>query len=439
MTYLILVLGILFLVLLISYFKFNTFLSFVIVSILIGLANHMNVDKIAHSIETGVGNIVGQLVIIIAFGAMQGKVIVVSGAAQRITDSLIKIFGLKYLHFALLITGFIVGMPLFYSIGFILLVPLVITLAAQNKLPAVWLAFPMLSVLSSLHGFLPPHPSPVALTTQLGGDLGKTILVGSITAVAAIVCSGILYGRTLKDITVQPMQTLVAERMPEEKLPSTAASYISCFLPVILISISALLKNLLPHNENIFIILLESIGQPVIAMTISLLFSVFVLIGTKRTDIGSIMKKMESAVMDITSIIFVIAGAGALSQVLNDTGLTQTLSVDLSHFHASPLLVGFLVAMIIRLSIGSATVAGLTAVGIVKPLFLASHVAPELMVIAVGSGSLMFSHVNDAGFWMFKEYFNLSIKQTIRTWSIMETIVGLTGICVAFLLKFLFY
>ena len=440
MSYLILITGILLLIVLISYWKCNAFLSFIIAAFWLGLWNNMNVETLVTSIGQGIGSILGSLLIILCFGAMQGKIIVSCGAAQKITDHLIRVFGIKYLQWALLLTGFIVGIPLFYGVGFVLLAPLVINLSVQKKLPAVWLGMPMLMVLSALHGFLPPHPAPVALTEMLNGNIGKTLLMGIIAATAAMLVAGVFYARFLKGITNRPMSAFVSERKPDNELPGLFYSYLACFLPILLIGAAAIVQSFFPSGSKLpavaaFII---SIGNPVVAMTLSLLFSILVL-GRKGGGLKQSMQLSEKAIMDIAPVVMVIAGAGAFNQVLTDCGLTKQLTQDLSQVHTSPLVLGFIVAMIIRVATGSATIAGLTAAGIIKPLFLQTHLPAELMVLSIGAGSLMLSHVNDGGFWLFKEYFNLSIKQTLKSWTVAESLLGLTGLLMVLLLKYLFY
>lgn len=439
MTYLFLIIGIVLLIVMISLWKFNTFLAFILVAFLVGLFNRMDIIPLVNSIQKGIGNILGSLLIIICFGAMQGKIIVTSGASQKITDHLIQLFGVKYLQWALFITGLIVGIPLFYGVGFVLLAPLVINLSVQKKLPAVWLGFPMFAILSAMHGFLPPHPSPVAITQMLGGDLGKTLLKGSIVAFGSVAVAGIFYSRFIKNITNQPMTAFISERKPEDQLPKLSYSYIACFLPIVLIGAASILKSIPTAHTTLWGKTIVTCGEPVVAMTISLLFSVLVLSRNARISVKDSMKDLEKAASEITSILLVIAGAGAFNQVLSDCGLTDQLTKDLSTLQASPLLLGFLVATIIRVATGSATIAGLTTVGIIKPLFLQSHIPTELMVLSIGSGSLMLSHVNDSGFWLFKEYFNLSLKQTFKSWTVMESLLGLTGLTIVLILKALFY
>jgi Gnt-I system high-affinity gluconate transporter len=424
--------GILLLVILIAYFKLDTFLSFIIVSITLGLLGGMEVKAIGKAIQTGIGGTLGDLILIIGFGAMLGKLVAESGAAQRITDALIKIFGQKYLLWGLALAGFIIGIPLFYNAGFIIVVPLIFTIAASTRLPMLYVAIPMLSALSVAHGYLPPHPSPAAIATQLGANVGLTLFYGIIVAIPAIAIAGPLFGRTLKKYNPQIDTTLFnIERRPDDKLPSLGISLFIALLPVILLTFTAGLKTI---TDNAFVQLL---AEPYIGMLLSLLAAMYFL-GIRQGDsIQTISKQLEDAFKSSATILLIIAGAGALKQVLNDSGTSQYVGQLLQGVNISPLVLGWAIAGVIRVCVGSATVAGLTAVGILAPLIAQqTGVKPELMVLAIGSGSLMLSHLNDGGFWLFKEYFNLSIKETLQTWTVMETIVSVVGLIGILILDF---
>lgn len=421
------------LILLISWFKLNAFIAFVLISILLGALTGMSPVTIAASLQKGIGDIVGSLVIIICFGAMQGKLLIESGAAQRISEGLVNIFGQKYLQWALLLTAFFVGIPLYYGVGFVLLAPLAISLAVQNRLPAVWLALPMLAMLSAMHGFLPPHPSPVALTEQLGGQLGTVLVLGFVIVIPAVLLSGSLFARTLKRYTQIPLQTFATVTRPKDKLPSMANSLLASFLPVLLISAQTL-ASAVSSADNFFMDILAALGHPVMAMTIALLYSILFLGVFRGETMTQVMDHISVAVKDIAMILLIIGGSGGLKQILMDSGIGNELTIALSGLSVHPLLLGFVIASLIRLCIGSATVAGLTAAGIIMPLMQHTSVNPNLMVMSIGAGSLMFSHVNDAGFWLFKEYFNLTVKETFKTWTIMETLLGLSGLGIVFLL-----
>ncbi|MGA0896759.1 MAG: gluconate:H+ symporter [Flavobacteriaceae bacterium] len=421
-------LGILSLFLLIVYFRFNAFIAFIIVSIGIGIAQGMPLDTIVNSIEKGIGGTLGFLVMILGLGAMLGKLVAESGAAQQITTGLIRIFGIQNTKTAVMLTGFIVGITMFYSVGFVILVPLVFTVATATRLPLIGVGLPMLAALSVTHGFLPPHPAPSALSVLFEADLGKTLLYGIVIAVPAILISGPLLTRFLPSVEAKPLKEFMASKtFKEEDLPSLGISLLTALLPVLLIGLATLLLYWIP-DESTFFHIVNFIGNPVIALLLTLLIGTYTLgtvRGKKREDLMSIY---ASAVSGITMVLLIISGAGALKQILIDSGVSDYIGGLLEITSLSPLLVGWIIATLIRFSVGSATVAGLTTAGIVLPLVQSTGVSPELMVLAIGSGSLMLSHVNDSGFWLFKEYFNLSVKETLSTWTVMETSIGITGL-----------
>jgi Gnt-I system high-affinity gluconate transporter len=428
MPLIIVILGICLLLFLILVLKLNSFLSFVIVSLVVGLAEGMNLNSAVVSVENGIGSTMGSLVLILGFGSMLGKLVSESGAAQRITMHLIKAFGIKHIQMALMLTGFIVGISLFFDVGFFIMIPLVFTVAATTGLPLLYIGLPILAALSVTHGFLPPHPAPTAIVTLFHADLGKTLIYGIIAAVPAIIISGPILSKVLSKIEARPLAEFLNQKvMNEEELPGFWISFISSLLPVVLISVSTIAGFLLPEN-NPLRKLLGYVGNPVIAMLISVLFSVYTLGLARGRIMTDIMNSLAHSVTTITMIMLLIAGAGALKQVLVDSGVSKYIGALLSQSSLSPLFLGWLIATILRFCVGSATVAGITTAGIVLPLVTGGSVNPELMVLAIGSGSLMFGHVNDGGFWLFKEYFNLSIKDTLLTWSVMETSIGITGL-----------
>jgi len=428
MPLLIVILGICLLLFLILVLKINSFISFVIVSLAVALAEGMTLEKAVVSIENGIGNTMGFIVLILGFGAMLGKLVSESGAAQKITSRLIKAFGIRHIQMALMLTGFIVGISLFYDIGFFIMIPLVFTVAASTGLPLLYVGLPMLAALSVTHGYLPPHPAPTAITAMFHADLGKTLVYGIIVAIPAIVISGPVLSRALSKIKATPLQEFINQKtLSEEEMPGFWVSFFSALLPVILISVSTIAGFLLAE-DNVIRKVLGYIGNPVVAMLLSVLFAVYTLGLARGRKITDIMNSLSHSVISITMIMLLIAGAGALKQVLVDSGVSKYIGGLLSQSSLSPLFLGWLIATILRFCVGSATVAGITTAGIVLPLVTGGAVKPELMVLAIGSGSLMFGHVNDGGFWLFKEYFNLSIKDTLKTWVVMETSIGITGL-----------
>ncbi|MFD2569348.1 gluconate:H+ symporter [Spirosoma soli] len=421
-------LGILVLICLIVFVNLDTFIAFVLVSLGIGLASGMSVAAVGKSIQTGIGGTLGDLVLIIGFGAMLGRLVAESGAARRITNVLIKLFGIKNIRWGLALAGFVVGIPLFYNAGFIIVVPLIFTIAASSRLPLLSIAVPMLSALSVAHGYLPPHPSPSAVAGQLNADIGQTLIYGLIVAIPAIVIAGPIFGKTLVNLKVAPNNELFDIReVPDSDLPGTGISFFVALLPVLLLTAFGPLKTALPDGSALQTIV-ALLAEPYIGMLVSVLTAAYALGIRRGQSMKAITKDLEEAVKAIAPILLVIAGAGALKQVFSDSGTSKYIGSLLADANIPPLVLAWGIAAFIRVCVGSATVAGLTTVGIILPLLQSQAIKPELMVLAIGSGSLMFSHINDGGFWLFKEYFNLTIPQTIRTWSLMETIVSIVGL-----------
>ena len=434
MTFLIIVASIISLILLITWGKINPFLAFLVVSIIAGLLLGIPLTAISKSVTKGIGDTLGTLVVVIVLGAMLGKLVAESGAAERISSSLVKTFGQKNIHWALMLTGFIVGIPLFYNVGFVLLVPLIFSISYKYKLPAVYTGLPMLAALSVTHGFLPPHPSPAALVAQFNANMGKTLLYGIPLAIPAIILAGPIFARTLKNIKSTPLETFQHESIPEDKLPSVGNSFFTSLMPIFILTITTSLLFIY-KEDSIEKNVITFIGDPVIVMLAAVGIATFTLGINMGKSMKSVMKVYAEATKDVALILLIISGAGIFKQVLLDSGVSGQIAGALQAFNVHPLILGWLIAAALRLCLGSATIAGLTAAGIVAPLAVQSHVDPNLMVLSVGDGSLLFSHVNDPGFWLFKEYFNLSIKDTIRSWSIMETIVSVVGLVGVLLLN----
>jgi len=428
MPLLIVILGILLLFVLIAKFKLNAFISFIIVCVFVGVFQEMELDRIVEAIQIGMGNTLGFLVMILGLGAMLGKLVSDSGAAQRITSKLVSSFGIKYIQWAVVVAGFIVGIPMFYSVGFVILIPLVFTIAASTGLPLIYVGLPMLASLSVTHGFLPPHPAPTAIAGMFNADIGKTLLYGIIIAIPTIIVAGPLFTRTIKNIKATPLKEFYNPIvLKEEEMPAMGISLFTTLLPIILILCSTLFTLFVP-GEFLLKEVIVFIGNPVIAMLISVLVAIYALGISRGKKMPELMSSVSSSVSSITMILLIIAGAGALKQILVASGVSDYIGALLNGSSISPLILAWFIATVIRVCVGSATVAGLTAAGIALPLIQNTGVSPELMVLAIGSGSLMLSHVNDGGFWMFKEYFNLTVKETLSTWTVMETTVGIMGL-----------
>ena len=403
-------------------------LALLIVSIVTGLLLGMSPVKVMSTISQGIGNTLGGMVMVLALGAMLGKLIEESGSSKKIVFILIRLFGIKNIQWAILSTGLLVGIPLFYNAGFVVLVPLIFAIAATTRLPLLYLALPMAASLSVTHGFLPPHPGPLAIASILKADVGIILIYGLILTLPISIAGGIILPRIiLKNNLVVPSSVKL---LPEEEnlLPSGFKSFITALLPVFLIIVGTA-GNFFIHAESIkplFVFL----SDPTIALLTAVLFSIIIL----KIPIVKAMDHCSEGLKSIAMIILIIAAGGAFKQVLIDSGVGETVKEFSSRFDLSPLFLAWFIAALIRVTLGSATVAGLMTAGIVLPL-LGNGVSAELMVLSIGAGSLMFSHVNDGGFWMFKEYFNLSLKQTFGTWTLMESLVSVLGLLGVLLLN----
>lgn len=415
------------LILFITGLKINAFLSFLLISILAGLLLGMELPAIIPAVKKGIGDMLGELLMVVLCGAMLGKLAAESGAAQQIASGLMKLSGKRYIQWALMATAFIIGIPLFYNVGFVLVVPLIFSVAYKYKFPTVYIGIPMLAALSVTHGFLPPHPSPAWLVDRFKADMGTTLLYGFIVAVPTVIIAGPIFSRTLRRLHSPVPETFQPDSIIPVNPPGVFISIISSLFPVILLAITALLASFIQKDTPAGVIL-AMVSAPPIVMLLSLTMATFTLGLAQGTPIKKVMGTYAEAAGDIAMLLFIMGGAGALKEILSQSGADKEIGLLLNSLHVHPLVLGWAIACIIRVCVGSATVAGITTANIVAPLMAVTPVHPSLMVLAIGAGSLMFSHVNDAGFWMFKEYFNLSIKDTLRSWSLMETIVGITGL-----------
>lgn len=435
MSLLIVFLGVIALLILTLLFRLNAFIALVLVALGVGVAEGMAVKDALASLQKGIGDTLGSLVLILGFGAMLGNLLSESGAAQRITYGLIKRFGKRNIQWAMVLTGFIVGLPMFYNAGFVVIIPLVFAVAVSAELPLLYVGIPAAAALSVTHGFLPPHPGPTAIAVIFGADITLTLLYGLVLAVPTIVIAGPVFTRFLTKIKTDPPQNLfVLKPLAEADMPGYGISVFTALVPIGLMATSAVLSIVLPAASPVRQ-LFEFIGDPVMALLISVLVAIVTLGLSRGKKMPAVMKVCTDSIASIAMILLIIGGGGALKQVLVDSGVGNEVTALLSGTNYSPLFLAWLITALLRVSLGSATVAAITGAGIVLPLVTSAGVSPELMVLSIGAGSLMFSHVNDPGFWMFKEYFNLTIPQTLATWSIMETLVSVLGLIGVLLLE----
>jgi Gnt-I system high-affinity gluconate transporter len=370
---------------LISWGKVQPFLAFLLVALATGLALGLPAQRLMAAIYQGMGDALGSVVIIIVLGAMLGKLVADSGAAQQIATVMLEAFGLKYIQWTLMVTGLIIGVPLFYNVGFVLVIPLIFSVAYKYRLPTVYVGLPMLASLSVLHGFLPPHPAPTALVAQFHASLGLTFVYGLVIAVPAIILAGPLYARTLRGIVSVPLAGFVTEALPTAALPGRLNSFVSSLLPVLLLGLALGLQAVLPANGPLAP-LLVLLAEPAVVMLLSVLVATATLGLARGRSLSQVMEGYGLAIKDIAAILLIIAGAGALKQVLVGSGASQEIAAGLQGTGLPPLVLGWLLAALIRVCLGSATIAGLTAAGVMLPLLAHSPVNPNLLVLAIGAG-----------------------------------------------------
>jgi len=424
MEFLPVIIGVVVLILLVTWVKLDTFISFMLVCLMVGLMGGLSVGDTISAIQKGIGNTMGGLVIILGFGAMLGKLVAESGAANKITNSLVRKFGKKHIQLALITTGFIVGISLFYTVGFVILVPLVIAIASNTGLPLLYIGLPMLSALSVTHGFLPPHPAPTAIANTYGADLGLTLLYGILAGIPAIFVAKFALQKTMLRIRPKKLnREYISETNDDYPVPPLWICMMVALMPVIFIGGASLVQAVIGKN-----VILSSVGNPSMAMLLSVLAGIYFLGIRPGRPIKEVMRSLSSAISSIAVVLLIIAGAGAFKQVMVSTHISKALGHALSSLGMSPILLAWVIAAIIRVSLGSATVAALTAASIMAPIIGHTTVAPELLVLATGAGSIFLSHINDGGFWLFKEYFNVSIKETLLSWTLMETTISVVGL-----------
>jgi len=424
----IIAIGVILLLVLMIVFKVNGFIALIFVSAVVGVAEGMTPLAVIASIQKGVGGTLGSLALILGFGAMLGKLVSDTGAAQRVATTLIASFGKQRVQWALLVTGLIGGLAMFYEIGFVLLLPLVFTVVAASGMPMLYVGLPMVAALSVTHCFLPPHPGPTAIATIFGANLGTTLLYGMIITIPTVIIAGPIFSKFLKGFEKSPPEGLYNPKIFEDhEMPGFWTSIFAAVIPVILMAVAAVFELTTP-KENVLRQFFEFVGNPAVALFISVVIAVFTLGLRNGRKMEEVMEMCSSSIAAIAMIVFIIAGGGAFKQVLVDSGVGDYIANMMKGSSLSPLLMCWTVAAMLRIALGSATVAAITTAGIVTPIIAITHADPALMVLAVGSGSVIASHVNDPGFWLFKGYFNLSVIETLKTWTVMETLISFLGL-----------
>ncbi|MFP3844140.1 gluconate:H+ symporter [Priestia filamentosa] len=441
MPILIVAIGVLILLFLIMKVKLNTFVSLVVVSFLVAIGLGMELDKIVLSIEEGIGGQLGHLALVFGLGAMLGKLVSDAGGGYRIAITLINTFGRKKIQFAVVVSSFIIGIALFFEVGLVLLIPIIYAIAKELKVPFLYLGIPMAAALNVTHGFLPPHPAPTAISLAYGANIGQVLLLGIIIGIPTTIVAGPLFNKFAMKVFPNAYKrsgnlTALGPRKEFnlEETPGFGISVLTSLFPVIFMAIATII-SLLFREESKIKAIVEFIGMPGTAMLISLLLAIYTMGHARKIPMADIGDSLSKSISQIAMMLLIIGGGGAFKQVLVDGGVGDYVASLFQDTNLSPLLVAWMIAALLRLCLGSATVAALTTAGLVAPLMAASAVNPALIVLATGAGSVIFCHVNDAGFWMVKEYFGLSMKETFQTWSLLTTVLSVTGLACVLLLE----
>lgn len=432
--------GVLILLILMMGLKVDGFIALTLVSLIVGLMLGMPLEKVTASMYKGVGSQLQSLTFILAFGAMLGKLLADSGAAHRIATTLIGKFGKKNVQWAMLLTALIVGITMFFEAGFIVLIPIVYTLVLELEMPLMFVGLPVVIGLSTTHSFLPPHPGPAAVVVTYGANMGKTLLIGLIIAIPAAIIVGIFYSKSKWVGSVKasiPEGLVSVKQFKDEELPGFGVSVFTALVPVVFMAISTFADISIDKKAPI-LKYIHFIGDAPIALMITVLIASYTLGVARGRTIDDVMKSYGSAVKAIAMILLVIGAGGAFKQVIVDAGLGNTVNDLTKGLNMSPIILAWIIAAAVRTAVGSATVAITTASGIILPMVATSGVSPELMVLATSCGSIFASHVNDPGFWMFKEYFNLPVGQAIKVRTVYTCILSVIGLIGVLLLNMVF-
>lgn len=433
------IVGIGVIVVLITLVKLHPFLSLIFGGLTVGLTAGENLTAVLKSFSDGFGATAAGVGILIALGAMFAKLLADSGGADEIVDTIVGAASPRALPWAMALVGAIIGLPMFFEIGLVLLMPVIYLVARRSQQSLITIGIPALAGLSAMHGFVPPHPGPLTAVGLLNADLGVTLGLGVLVAVPTIVVAGPLFGRLAgKWVVVAAPDTFDTD--PEAlrahgKWPRFSVTLFSVLLPVALMLGKALVDIFIDDKTQWFRRIFDAVGTPLVALLVAVVVGTVTLGRGAGMDRTAITKRIESSLPPVAGIFLIVAAGGGFKQVLVDTGIGTMLARWAEGVHISVLVLAWVLAVLIRLATGSATVATITASSLILGLVDGMGSGElSLVVLAVGAGSLFFSHVNDAGFWLVKEYFTLSVGQTIKTWSIMETVLSVSGLAMVLIL-----
>ena len=419
------------LIVLIARFRLHPFVALVVVSLVLGGAAGMPLGSVVTAFQEGVGTALGFIAVVVGLGTMLGKMMAESGGATRIATTLIDRFGERRVHWAIMIVAFIVGIPVFFQVGFVLLIPLVFTIARRTGMSLVKIGIPLVAGLSVVHGMVPPHPAAMLAVGAYHADVGRTILWSLLIGLPTAALAGPIYASWVAPrirLTRENPMAAILEGTAPKVMPSFAVAVLTVLVPVILMMAASVADVTMASGDRVRRVL-DFTGNPVVSLLIALLISFWSLGSRQGFTRHDILKFTNDCLAPTAAIILVIGAGGGFNRVLIASGVGGAIATIAATSHASPLLLAWSIAALIRVATGSATVAMTTAAGIVAPIALATPgTSAELLVIATGAGSLVLSHVNDSGFWLIKEYFDMTVPQTLATWTVAETVIGVAGL-----------
>jgi GntP family gluconate:H+ symporter len=422
----------------VAFFKLHAFLALTLASVVMGLGSGMRPVDVAKSFQDGVGNVLGSIAVVVGLGTILGKLLAESKGAETIANTLRRLLGDSRAHWTLFIVGLLVGIPAFFSVGLVLLVPILFTMVKQSNRPLLSLAIPMLAALSSMHGLVPPHPGPIAVVDELHADMGKTVLYSLLVGIPTAVVAGPLFARFIASRVPVPLSGNLAEQLTSESAatpPSFSVAVLTTLSPIILMLAASAGEILFPLDSSALTIL-RFLGHPAIALFVAVLIAYYTFGIARGFSRAQLLKFANDCLGPVATVLLVVGAGGGFNRVLDQSGAGKAIVQLVRDWPVSPLVLGWLVAALIRIATGSATVAIKMAGGIMAPLVLSNpSVRPELLVLALGAGSTVLSHVNDGGFWLVKEYLNMTIPQMLKTWTVMETILSLVALLLVLLLN----
>ena len=422
--------GVALVVFLTTWMRMPAFVALATGSLLVGLAARMPLLEIPRAFQQGVGDTLGFIAMVVGLGTVIGKLLAESGGAVVVSTALVRALGERRLDWALMFSGFIIGLPVFFQVGLVLLAPVLFTLTRQTGTPLLRLGIPLVAGLSAAHGLVPPHPGPLAAIERLGADPGRTLFYSVAVGLPVAMLSGPLFARLIaRHVRVEPggMAQQLTGSSTAARAPSLAVTLVTILLPVLLMLLASLAQAVL--DDGAVRRAIGFAGSPLVAMLLATLLAMYTFGRACGFDRARVLRFAEESLPPIAGVLLVVGAGGGFGRVLDAAGVDTAIAHAIGGFELSPLVLGWVIASLLRLSVGSATVACVTAASIMAPMVAAMpNVNKELMVVAIGAGSLIASHVNDGGFWLVKEYLNMTVQQTVATWTLLETIISIAGL-----------